>query len=254
MFMRQLQFNGLHTRMFSRQPREGAWYIYYSAGPRDSWERAHALKGSSTDIWASTWTYAGAPAPPNRDFASLIIDGTVLIRNNVRYFIFSSWDTGGQCLFISEMTSATTLGNATRISCPDLSWEQVGNKVQEGPAALYHGNRTWVVYSASFCSGTGYKLGRLELTGSNPLLTSSWTKFGSPIFTSANGNYQPGHNGFFTGPSGNNVYNVYHANHNSPGQCDGSRYTNVAPVNWNSDGTPNLGSPPPLTSDLAEPW
>ncbi|KAF8644292.1 hypothetical protein AX16_007920 [Volvariella volvacea WC 439] len=239
------------------QPKEGAWYIYYSAGPRDAWERAHALKGSSADIWNSTWTYAGAPAPPNRSNTSLIIDGTVLVLNDVRYFVFSSWDTGVtgfQCLFLSKMTSATTLGDATKISCPDKPWEQIGNNVQEGPAVLQRGNRTWIVYSASFCSGTGYKLGRLELTGSDPLLASSWTKYENPIFTSGNGLYQPGHNGFFKSPSGAQIYNVFHANHESPGKCDGSRFTNVALVYWNADGTPNLGSPPALSSNLTEPW
>jgi GH43 family beta-xylosidase len=54
-------------------------------------------------------------------------------------------------------------------------------------AAIYHGGRTWIVYSASGCAGTGYKLGRLELTGSDPLNASSWTKYGSPIFQSGNG-------------------------------------------------------------------
>ena len=44
-----------------------------------------------------------------------------------------------------------------------------------------------MTYSASNCAGTGYSLGRLELTGSDPLSASSWTKYSSPIFTSANG-------------------------------------------------------------------
>ena len=44
-----------------------------------------------------------------------------------------------------------------------------------------------MTYSASNCAGTGYSLGRLELTGSDPLSVSSWTKYSSPIFTSANG-------------------------------------------------------------------
>ena len=113
------------------------------------------------------------------------------------------------------MNSATNVGNAVKISTPTLSWERVGSNVNEGPgkleslighkavslssrrresntefypiAAIYHNGRTWIVYSASGCEGTGYKLGRLELTGSNPLSASSWTKFGNPVFSSANG-------------------------------------------------------------------
>lgn len=112
------------------------------------------------------------------------------------------------------MNSATSLGNAVKISTPSLSWEKVGANVNEGPgksrlvfhleyvliprldtyveliAAIYHGGRTWIAYSASNCAGTGYKLGILELTGSNPLSASSWTKNPNPIFQSANGNNQ----------------------------------------------------------------
>jgi GH43 family beta-xylosidase len=125
------------------------------------------------------------------------------------------------------MSSATTLtGNTVKISTPQYDWEKVGSYVNEGPAAIYHGGRTWIVYSASGCAGSGYKLGQLELTGSNPLSASSWTKKSSAIFQTGNGQYQPGmftltndiemffdicvigHNGFFVSPSGNQIWNV----------------------------------------------
>lgn len=114
------------------------------------------------------------------------------------------------------MTSATTVGDATKISTPTYSWETVGANVNEGPAMLYYAGRTFLVYSASNCAGTGYALGRLELTGSSPLSAGSWTKYSAPIFTGANGNYEPGHNGFFNGP-GRDIYIVFHASSTSPG-------------------------------------
>ncbi|KAG8732105.1 hypothetical protein FRC10_001226 [Ceratobasidium sp. 414] len=151
------------------------------------------------------------------------------------------------------MNSATSLGNAYKISRPTNSWEQVTAKVNEGPAGLYHGGRTWIVYSASGCAGTGYSLGSLELTGSDPLSASSWTKYDAgPIFKAANGNYAVGHNGFFTAPSGN-IYLVYHASPSSAVTCDGNRRTMVQAVGWHSDGTPNLGSPRALTDNVPEP-
>lgn len=190
------------------------------------------------------------------------------------------------------MTSATTVGNAVKISTPTYSWERIGGNTNEGPGALccspnlqdasetaaamlYYGGRTFLVYSASACVGTGYELGRLELTGSDPLVASSWTKYASPIFNSANGSvfavirtgraaltgfcdlriYQPGHNGFFNDAAGN-IFIVYHANSVSPGlpshfpprgvsesdpwcmsgTCDGARFTMVQPVYWHTDG------------------
>ncbi|KAF9454344.1 glycoside hydrolase family 43 protein [Macrolepiota fuliginosa MF-IS2] len=233
------------------QSNENAWFIYYTAGTSDTLDnqRLHALRGSSSDIWGSSWSFAGRIVIPNRDVWA--IDGTILTVNSNKYLVYSSWDGSNQCLWISQMTSATTVGNTVKISTPTYSWEKIGANVNEGPAALQHNGRTWIVFSGSSCTGTGYVLGRLELaSGADPLNASSWTKYGSPIFTSANG--WPGHNGFFSSPSGNSLI-VFHANHNTPGACDGSRYTMVQPVNWNSDGTPNLGSPLPLSQNIAEP-
>ncbi|KAF7430842.1 hypothetical protein PC9H_006556 [Pleurotus ostreatus] len=234
-------------------PNEGAWFIYYSAGTAGTLDnqRIHVLRGSSNIIWDSSWSYASRITIPNRDVWS--IDATVLIVGANRYLVYSSWDGAFQCLWIAQMNSATSVGTPVKIATPTLSWEQVGSNVNEGPAAIYHGGRTWIVFSASGCAGTGYKLGRLELTGSNPMSASSWTKFPNPVFQTANGVDQPGHNGFFLSPSGNQIHMVYHASPTSPGNCDGTRYTAVQMVNWNSDGTPNFGNPRPLSESIPEP-
>ncbi|KAG8782235.1 hypothetical protein FRC12_021059 [Ceratobasidium sp. 428] len=228
---------------------------YYTAGTSGTAnfdnQRLHVLKGSSSDIWASTWSYQTRLVIPNRDVWA--IDATVLFLAAGPYLVFSSWDGDQQCLWISKMNSATSLGNAYKISAPTNSWEQIGGKTNEGPAGLYHGGRTWIVYSASSCAGTGYSLGTLELTGSDPLSASSWTKYNAgPIFKAANGEYAPGHNGFFTAPSGN-VYIVYHASPSSGVTCDGNRRTMVQAVGWHTDGTPNLGSPRAITDSVPEP-
>jgi GH43 family beta-xylosidase len=174
------------------QAQEGSWYIYYSAGTSGTLDnqRSHVLKGSSNIIWDSNWSYAGRLVIPNRDVWA--IDGSILLLGSSRYFIFSSWDGDTQCLYIAPMTSATTLGNAVKISTPTASWEKIGAKVNEGPAAIYHGGSTWIVFSASSCAGTGYALGSLKWTGGNPLSASSWVKSNGAIFKSANGNNEVG--------------------------------------------------------------
>ncbi|ESK84267.1 glycosyl family [Moniliophthora roreri MCA 2997] len=235
------------------QSKEGSWYIYYTAGTSGTFDnqRLHVLKGSSNTIWDSTWSYAGRITIPNRD--AWAIDATILVHGGSRYLVYSSWDGDNQCLWISKMNSPTTIGNSVKISTPTLPWERVGRNVNEGPAALYHGGRTFIVYSASNCAGTGYSLGRLELTGSNPLSASSWTKYDKQIFTGANGNNEPGHNAFFQSAGGKQIWNVYHASSTVPSTCDGKRYTMVQPVKWNSDGTPDLGSPVSFQEDIPEP-
>ncbi|KAF7356581.1 Glycoside hydrolase family 43 protein [Mycena venus] len=118
----------------------------------------------------------------NRDVWS--IDPTVLIFGGNEYVVYSSSDGANQCLFIAQFTSATTVENAVKISTPMDSWETIGAPVDEGPAVLYHGGFTWIIFSASSCAGTGYQLGQLQLAGTNPLSASSWTEYVNLVFTS----------------------------------------------------------------------
>ncbi|KAI0318461.1 glycoside hydrolase family 43 protein [Amylostereum chailletii] len=224
----------------------GIWYIYFVAGTSDGTgnQFINVLEGSATTPWGP-YTYAGRIAIPNRDVWS--IDPTILVLPQGQYLVYSSFEGS-----LQPMIDALHVGDAVLISEPTLSWETEGNPVNEGPVALYHGGRTWLVYSASFC-WSNYKLGRLELVGSDPLDPSSWVKDPDPIFTAANGDYGPGHNYFFISPSGNQIWNVFHASPTSTVQCDGTRRTFVQPVNWNSDGTPNLGQPVAPGVSIAEP-
>ncbi|KAG8681284.1 hypothetical protein FRC08_015737 [Ceratobasidium sp. 394] len=48
---------------------EASWYIYYTSGTSANYDgqRLHVLKGNSSNIWDSTWSYAGKLTVPNRD-------------------------------------------------------------------------------------------------------------------------------------------------------------------------------------------
>ena len=75
---------------------------------------------------------------------------------------------------------------------------------------------------------------------------------------------------FFQSPDGTQIWNVYHADANSAGACDGTRCKQVSEkilkqilmndedtmaqiVNWNSDGSPNFGSPAKIGTSLSGP-
>jgi hypothetical protein len=147
------------------------------------------------------------------------------------------------------------LSGTNSISSPTLSWETEGAAVNEGPEPLYHDGRTFLTYSASSCSTADYKLGRLKLTGSDPLDPASWTKKQTPVFqrSDANGVYGPGHNGFFTLPDGTENWIVYHANNAANGTCGNGRTTRAQKFTWNADGTPNFGTPVALGTSLPGP-
>jgi GH43 family beta-xylosidase len=183
------------------------------------------------------------------------IDGSVLQVSGKLYFLFSAWQGATQNIWLSAMTNAWTVtGARTLLSEPSYAWEQEGtDSVNEGPVALYHAGRTFVTYSASQCASPGYKLGLLELIGTNPLVTAAWTKSAAPVFQTANGAYGAGHNGFFVSPDGKENWIVYHATANSAGSCWTDRTTRIQRFDWKSDGTPNFGAPLSLNTAIVVP-
>ncbi|EMR64491.1 putative glycosyl family protein [Eutypa lata UCREL1] len=213
-------------------------------------QRLHALKGGATP-W-DDYTYA------NQLTADWAIDGSVLRFNDYGNFMMFSCFHGvsHQSICLQQLGADYTslTGSIYVVSQPDQSWEQQGNPVNEGPAALYFGGKTYIAYSASDCWTQYYCLGLLTWNGnSNPTSASAWTKSNSCVFSSANGNYGSGHNSFFQSPSGDQTWIAYHATSNANGACDDSRYTMVQLLGSHSDGSPNFGSPVDFSHTYSEP-
>ena len=72
---------------------------------------------------------------PNHEVWS--IDATILVLSSGNYLVFSSFQGSLQSLWIAEMTSPTTVGDAYLISEPTLSWETEGAAVNEGPGVFH---------------------------------------------------------------------------------------------------------------------
>ena len=226
------------------------WYHYYTAGDGNdlATQRSHVLESEGLD-----------PMGPYHYRGQLLdywaIDGSVLETATDRYFLFSSWDGPTQNVYAIAMDNPWTVsGPRTLLTSPEHAWEREGSDpVNEGPAALYHQGRTFVTYSASQCADAGYKLGLLELTGTDPLAQSSWWKSPVPVFRAANGAYGSAHNGFFVSPDGTENWLVYHATTNPSGSCWTDRTTRIQPFTWQPDGTPSFGAPLPLNADIPVP-
>ncbi|WP_242435925.1 family 43 glycosylhydrolase [Streptomyces sp. Root369] len=240
---------------------DGHWYLYYSAGQSgaaccDS-QRTHVLESAGTDPMGP-YTYKNQLSGSNLTPGGWLIDATVLKANNSLYLIGSGFINGStQSLVIAPMSNPYTLASSTFtiISSPTASWETSGGAVNEGPEPLYHDGRTFLTFSASHCKTADYKLGQLELTGTDPLNPASWTKKSTPVFqrNDAAGVYGPGHNGFFTSPDGTENWIVYHANDTATGGCGNGRTTRAQKFTWNADGTPNFGTPVALGTTLPGP-
>ncbi|WP_197748873.1 family 43 glycosylhydrolase [Hymenobacter sp. BT18] len=240
---------------------DGKWYIYYSAGPEGSdlgRQRTWVLENASPDPTQGTWTNKGRIFNPTEDFWA--IDGTVLEQNGNRYFIWSGHNgqDGVQRLYISKMSNPWTLeGPRVELSHPEYSWETVGPPyVNEGPEILKHADKTFLVYSASFCGTDDYSLGLLTTSATaDPMLPASWHKSDKPVFSKNAGSraYAPGHNGFFVSKDGTENWLVYHANANPGEGCFDKRSPRMQKFTWNADGTPNFGSPVPINTPLVKP-
>jgi GH43 family beta-xylosidase len=236
-------------------PNGTRWYLYYSAGTAAccDGQRSFVLESSGTDPMGP-YTFKGRlNVQAGNGWA---IDGSVATINGADYFLYSSWVGDLQSLFIAPMSNPWTVSAyGTRISYPTYDWEKVGGNTEEGPYILQRNGKTFLTFSASSCNTPDYKLGMLTLTGSNPLAASSWAKKSTPIFqrSDANSVYGPGHHSFFTSPDGTETWMAYHANETTAQGCGATRTTRIKKVNFNSDGTPNLGTPDKLSTTLTAP-
>ncbi|WP_197480016.1 glycoside hydrolase family 43 protein [Paenibacillus swuensis] len=241
----------------------GKWYIYYTAtcwNCGNNERRMFVMENSNPNPLQGSWVQKGKIADPNMD--TFAIDGTVFSHNGILYYSWSGWENGGstQKVFIARMSNPWTLDTgSTLLVSPDLWWEQEGYAIAEAPIFLKRNGKVFLVYSASFCGTENYRLGMLTASdNANLLSASSWTKSSNPIFekSPANSVYGPGHNAFTVSPDGSEDWNIYHASPN-PGQggCGSGQYRDVRvqKVNWNSNGSPNLGVPASTSTALPVP-
>jgi GH43 family beta-xylosidase len=234
------------------------WYAYFAAdnGSNNN-HRMYVLENSSLDPMQGEWIFKGKVGDASDKWA---IDGDVFIYRKELYMIWSGWEgneNGQQNIYLAKMKNPWSIkGKRMLISAPEYNWEKNGDlndknnpphvNVNEGPQALQHDGKLFVVYSASGCWTDYYALGLLSFTGNKKLMvTRKWKKNPDPVFKQSKENevYAPGHNSFFKSPDGKEDWILYHAN-SKPGEgCGRHRSPRAQKFTWNKDGTPNFGEP-----------
>ncbi|RYD79099.1 MAG: glycosyl hydrolase family 43, partial [Sphingobacteriales bacterium] len=211
---------------------QGKWYAYFAADDgKNENHRMYVLENSSPDPMEGNWVFKGQITDETNKWA---IDADIAEINGKLYMVWSGWEgdvNRKQEIFIAQLKNPWTVeGKRFKISSPQFEWEKHGDlndpnnpphvDVNEGPQFLVHGNKVFVIYSASGCWTDFYALGMLSANLNSQLLNpDSWLKHNKPVFqTSAeNGVYAPGHNSFFKSPDGTEDWILYHAN-DKPGQ------------------------------------
>ncbi len=240
------------------------WYIYFAADAgENAGHRIYVVENENSDPIEGTWTLKGKVSDSSDKWA---IDATTFEHKGQHYLVWSGWkgDTDGeQDLFIAHMKNPWTIDSSrTMISQPTYPWELHGDlpgrhvSVNEGPEMLAHGDKIFIVFSASGCWTDFYTLGMVQAKSDANLLDArSWTKIDHPFLATdpSASAFGPGHNGFFKSPDGKQDWIIYHANP-EPGQgCGSFRSPRMQPFHWNADGTPDFGKPVPLTQPLPKP-
>lgn len=233
---------------------QGKWYVYFAAdnGVNEN-HRMYVLESSTSDPF-SAYSLRGKIYDPSDKWA---IDGTVIEQAGRLYFIWSGWAGNvntQQNLYIAPMTNPWTInGSRTLISQPLNSWERRGGPpyINEGPQVLKRGTNTFVIYSASGSWTDDYCLGQLQLTGTNLLSASSWTKFASPVFAKTTQVFGPGHASFVKSTDQTQDWIVYHAARYSGAGWD--RDVRMQTFGWNANETPDFGTPIAPNLHLPEP-
>lgn len=231
------------------------WHVYFAASDgRNENHLAYVLRSESTDplgpyeLHGPLATGEGADGRSPNIWA---IDMTVLEHRGQRYAIWSGWDAPGtdrQFLYIAPMKSPVELAGPRVRLCAndDFAWERTelgedGRGLNEAPQVLKTTDRTLVVYSCGASWLPTYKLGGLELRGSDPLDPAAWHKFDRPLFESTEETYGVGHSCFVRSIDGREWWHVYHAKRDRrPGW---RRAVFVQPMRIDEEGMPRFGRP-----------
>jgi len=237
---------------------QSKWYIYFAADSGNNNDhRMYVLENASANPLQGEWVMKGKLTTAEDKWA---IDGSVIEHKGKLYMIWSGWKgdvNGEQDIYIAAMKNPWTLeGKRTLLSKPEYDWELNGDlnsandpshvSVNEGPQFLVHGNKIFLIYSASGCWTDYYALGMLTANADANLLdAASWKKSTQPVFKQSLTNkvYATGHNSFFVSPDGKEDWILYHANSNPGDGCGNKRSPRAQKFTWNPDGTPNFGEP-----------
>jgi GH43 family beta-xylosidase len=222
---------------------DGHWWIYFTAMMTGEHHGIFALESDSDDILGS-YTYKG-----KLETGRPSIDPSLLEVNGEQYLMYVTVDRGENAIWIQRLRAPMEFeGEAALIAEPQYPWEKGQGSantypVNEGPTALYHAEKTFIVYSASHTASPRYSLGLLTLVGSNVMSSSNWKKTPHPVFQSSPEHviFGPGRGTFAKAKDGSDW--LLYAAKSTDDPTATNRKTRAQRFTWQADGAPNFGVP-----------
>ena len=242
---------------------DGRWVIYFAASDgKNENHLAYALQSESDDPLGNYQLHGPFATGDSEDRNLWAIDMTPLEVGGKRYAVWSGWDAPGsdrQFLYIAEMRSPTDLAGKRVQLCSndDFRWEltepgERGRGLNEAPQVLKNGDKVFVTYSCGASWLPSYKLGMLELTGTDPLDPASWKKSKGSVFQGTKETFGVGHSCFTKSPDGEEWWHVFHAKREAePGW---RRAIFIQPFKFDQKtGRPRFGRPLPAAEPIPRP-
>lgn len=228
---------------------DGVWYIYFAAGDvaKPFSIRMYVLSNPSSDPMKGEWQEEGRLETGLDTFS---LDATTFEHLGKRYLVWAQMDEAksyNSGLWIAEMPDPVSIRQpAILISKPELEWEVLGYKVNEGAAVLVRNGRVFMTYSAS-ATDDRYAMGLLWADQSaNMLDPASWHKSPTPVFTTDPdlGRFGPGHNSFTVAEDGQTDLMIYHARDykdlKGTPLTDPNRHARARVLFWDENGFPDF--------------
>lgn len=222
---------------------DGHWWIYFTAQMPGEMHKIFVLRSDTNDV-LGPYTFKGA-----LETGRASIDPSLLVVGKSHYLMYVTVDSGANDIWIRKLKTPMEFdGEAALIAEPQFPWEKGEGStrnypVNEGPTALYHAGKTFIVFSASDTASPRYCLGLLTLAGSDPMARANWHKTLHPIFqwSPQNSIYGPGRGTFAKGKDGS-MWLLYAAKSTDAPNA-AHRETRAQRFTWNPDGSPNFGVP-----------
>ena len=219
------------------------WWIYFTAREAGREHAIYALESDTSDPLGS-YSLRG-----ELNLGRPAIDPSLLRVNGAAYLMFVTVDRGRNEIHAIRMASPTqTLGKEALLAKPKYPWEKgagttSSSGIVEGPTALSHAGKTFIVYSGSDTNTPVYCLGMLTYKGGDPLKRRSWDRSARPVFSASpvSGIYGPGRGTFAEGAGGE--YWLLYAAKSEPNAPPRGRAIRAQRFTWRTDGTPDFGVP-----------